>query len=438
MTRNTSSTGMSPEAPDAPPVQQPRRRAWQPEAGAEAAAALRHLNAHCWLVAGRDDAMIATVRRHESALKSAYGRLGWVLIIDRDLVRLRKSPPARPSDYAEAGPNRLTCSWFFLLVAAAESLPPRVAIGQLVNASRSAAAEAGIPATNDITERRAVVAALRMLDERGVIERVDGDLDTFVRDENAPVLLAVHHTRLAHIIANPGTLDPASDPAGWLAQVHREPDAARRMRRALVDDTCVHGALLAEDEAAWLSQRVRADDGEQIAAAFGLTLERRAEGAAFVVPEDAYRYPSELGPAPFPMPGTIPHAALLLMAQAETTGTASGAPGPGWLGITQQEATGALAAFAEENSGSWSAEYTADPAHLAKAVGELLVAINAVRITGAPAADPADRTWWFAPVTGRWGEEGSAQPKSGRHRARLATPAAQPDETPHLDMQEDR
>lgn len=400
-----------------------RRRAWQPEADAEAAELLRYLNVHCWLVAGRDDEKIAAVRRHEPALKSAYGRLGWVLVVDRDLVRLRKSPPSRPADYASGGPPTLAAAWFFLVVAAAESLPPRVSIGIIVNAARSAAAEVGIAVTNDIAERRAIVTALRMLDERGVIERLDGELDSYLHDDDAPVLLGIHHTRMAHVIANPGSRDPADDAAGWLAQVQRESDAARRMRRALVDDTCVHAALLQPDEASWLSQRVRSDDGAQIAAAFGLVLERRAEGAAFVVPEDAFRYPSELGPAPFPGIGTVPHAALQLMERAGVAGTSDGAPGVGWLGFRESEVIAAIVDLASENAagrGGWSTEYTANPARLVDAVAELLSAINAVRIsdaTGKPANPSERKTWWFAPVTGRWGAEGSAEPKSGRHRA---------------------
>ena len=147
------------------------RRAWAPEAGAEVAALLRLLVWQPWLVAGRDDDAIAAVRRNEGALRDVFGRLGWVLVAERDLVRLRKSPPPRPAAWAAQGPNPLTCSWFFLLVAAAESMPPKVALAQLVTAARAAAAEAGVAVTGKIDERRAIVAALRLLDERGVVER---------------------------------------------------------------------------------------------------------------------------------------------------------------------------------------------------------------------------------------------------------------------------
>ena len=49
----------------------------------------------------------------------------------------------RAEAYADTAPTAQTRSWFFLVVAAADSLAPDVAIGTLVNAARSAAADAG-------------------------------------------------------------------------------------------------------------------------------------------------------------------------------------------------------------------------------------------------------------------------------------------------------
>ncbi|WP_078900024.1 DUF2398 family protein [Streptomyces sp. SBT349] len=409
-----------------------RRRAWRPEADAEAALLLRRLAATPWLVGGRDDELITAVRRNESALRSAVARLGWVLVIERNLVRLRKSAPPRPQVWARQGPSPAACSWFFLLVAAAESMPPRTGLGHLVTAARSAAAEAALPQRGDISERRAIVAALRMLDERGVVERLDGDLDGYLHDDQAPVLLAIHHTRLAHVVANPGTVDPATDPQGWLEQVQREPDAARRMRRALVDDTCVHTALLDDAEAQWLSQRVRGDDGAPLATAFGLSLERRSEGAAFVVPDEVFRHFRELGPMPFPVPGTVAHAALLLIDHAALHGTAGDGPGPGWRGMTHHEVVAALTQFADNKAsgkGGWGAEYANDPVLLADRVGDLLTGTNLVHLAHADhhIDDVAGPQWWFAPATGRWAEEGTAAPKAAGSRTRspASTPTAQ-------------
>lgn len=399
------------DAPEAPaegagrPTELGRRRRWAPEASAETAAVLRLLSVRPWLVSGRDDEAIAAVRRNLPGVREALSRLGWVLVVERDLVRLRKSPPVRRAAWAADGPTPLQASWFFLLVAGAESVPPRVGLAQLVTAARASAAEAGLPVTHDISERRAIVRSLRMLDERGVVVKVEGEIEGFIEDEDAPVLLAVHHARLAHVVANYAPGDPTQDPGGWLEQVEREPDPARRMRRRLIDDAVVHLVDLDAAEADWLSRRVRSDDGAPLASAFGLRLERRVEGAAFVVPEDAFRYLHELGPTAFPAPGTVPHAALLLAEYAATNGTLSaGADGPGggWRGLQEEDVvhhTRRLAASRADGRGGWRRELAEDPARLAGEVRALLAGLDLVRVRP---AGTGVRWWWFSPATARW------------------------------------
>jgi uncharacterized protein (TIGR02678 family) len=379
-----------------------RRRVWTAgEANEEAAACLRALMVRPWLVAGRDDDLIAAVRRNEARVKDVCARLGWVLVVEPDLVRLRKTPPARLDVYAAAAPSPLTCSWFFLLAAAAESQPARVGLGALVTAAREAAAEAGVSTTGDVRERRAIIAALRLLDDRGVIERMDGELDTYVTDESAVVLLAIHHTRLVQLVANWSPVDPRTDPAGFLAQVTGERDPARRMRRRLVDDTLVHTDDLDPDEADWLSRRVRGDDGGPLADALGLHLERRAEGAAFVVPTDAFRLGRELGPFPFPSAGTVPHAALLVVDHALDRGDV--APGrPGWRSLPGSAVVAHVHALARDigaGRGGWAAEDVEDPTTLTGKVATLLTALDLARLDG---PDPATATWWFSPAVARW------------------------------------
>lgn len=383
------------------------RRAWSVEADAEISAVLRLLEAQPWLLPGRDDAAIGAVRRNLDAVREAFGRLGWVLVVERDLVRLRKSPPVRRAAWAASAPPTAVCMWFFLLVAAAESTPPRVALGGLVAAARSAAAEAGLEVTGTIPERRAIAAALRLLDARGVIEQVDGNVETYVQNDRAEVLLAVHHTRLVHVIANFADIDPSADPAGWLEQVEREPDAARRMRRRLVDDAVVHTVDLDDAEADWLSRRVRGDDGAPLAAAFGLHLERRTEGAAFVVPAEAFRYPRDLGPMPFPAPGTVGHASLLLCDAAAREGAAE-PERPGWRSLTEPEVLDRLGMWARQvgaGRGGWSADDVEDPASLARKVLDLLTGLDLVRPYDVAGRAPV---WWFSPAIGRWADPGGA------------------------------
>ncbi|MCP2342993.1 TIGR02678 family protein [Actinomadura rupiterrae] len=386
------------------------------------AALLRVLAARPWLVSGRDDALISAVRRNEGRLRTVYGRLGWVLFVSRDLVRLRKSPPPRRDSWAARAPNSLVCAWFFVLAATAESMPPKVALPHFVTEARVAAAEAGVPSTGEIDERRAIVAAFKLLDERGVVVCLDGDIERYVHDDKAPVLLAVHHVRLTHLIANAGGSDPAADPGAWLDGVEHESDPARRMRRRLVDDTVVHACDLDDAEADWLRRRVRGDDGAPLAEAFGLAVERRAEGAAFVVPEDAYRHPRELGPVPFPITGgTVPHAALLLCDAAGTdgrpaveAGVPQGAPGPGWHGLSGASVIDRLSdwsATVGAGRGGWSKDLVENPGALAVQVADLLTALDLVRIVSVGAEHAV---WWFSPVTGRWPAPAAepARPKS--------------------------
>jgi uncharacterized protein (TIGR02678 family) len=385
------------------------RRAWSPEGGVEAAEMLRLLALRPWLITGRDDDAMAKVRQNLPEITSALGRLGWALVVERDLIRLRKSPPVRRDAWAALAPSRLACTWFFLLVAAAEAMPPAVALAKLVAAAKTAAAEADVTVTGDIAERRAIVQALKLLDDRGVVEQVDGDAQSFLRDDEPPVLLAVHHTRLLHVIANFGAADVAADPRGWLRQVEAEPDTGRRMRRRLVDDTLVHTADLDEAEADWMRRRVRSDDGEQLAKAFGLHLERRSEGAAFVVPGDAFRYDRELGPVPFPSPGTVPHAALLLCGCAQTSGIAD-EDRPGWLGMARTEVQTRLAELARQfggGRGGWRTDLVESPAELLAEVQALLTRLDLVRV----AADDTS-AWWFSPASARWP---AAAPSRQRH-----------------------
>jgi len=392
-----------------PEVARPRR--WSPEGGIEAAEMLRLLAFRPWLVASRDDEAIAKVRRNLPEIRSAVGRLGWALVVERDLVRLRKSGPVRREAWAASAPSPLTCTWFFLLVAAAEAVPPTVPLGKLVSAAKLAAAEAGVAVTGEVTERRAIVHALKLLDERGVIEQVDGDVGSFVTDDEPPVLLAVHHTRLLHVIANFGAADPAANPAGWLRQAEAEPDTGRRMRRRLIDDTVVHTADLNEAEADWMRRRVRGDDGEQLAKAFGLHVERRSEGAAFVVPDDAFRYDRELGPTPFPASGTVPHAALLLCGFAQTNGMI-GDDRPGWLAVPERDVRTHLTELSAQfapGGGGWRADLVDNPAVLVAEVQALLTGLDLVRV-----GVGEDTVWWFSPSTARWASPTRPTPKT-RH-----------------------
>jgi hypothetical protein len=163
-------------------------------------------------------------------------------------------------------------------------------------------------------------------------------------------------------------------------------------------------------EADWLSRRVRGDDGAPLASAFGLHVERRLEGAAFVVPDDAFRYLHELGATPFPAPGTVPHAALLLSEYANTIGIAGSSsvgPGTGWRGLSEVEVEAHVSALCRERAsgpGGWRRELAETPALLIAEIFRLLHTLGLLRrhsdATGA-------WQWWFSPAMSRWSPQAS-------------------------------
>jgi uncharacterized protein (TIGR02678 family) len=379
-----------------------RSKSWTPEVGLEVADVLRLLMVRPWLYAWRDDDDIAKIRRNRDAIVDVFSRLGWVLIVDRDFVRLQKTAPARSAILAQGpdAPSALSCQWFFLLAAAAESMGRWVPLGTLVAAARSAAAEAEIATTDDIAERRAIVRALRMLGERGVIEDLDNNLETYVNDESAPIGLAIHHTRLVHLIANFDTQhDPVSFPSEWIDALHDEEtrEEARSVSRRLLDDAVVHVADLTETEVDWLSRRLR-DFVGPLAEVFGLHIERRAEGAAVVVPESAFRAPKELGPVAFPGRGTAAHAALLICAWARDASQADEASDGHWRAVYAHQVAEELERLAEAQSagrGGWRRDLAEDPSGaLLYAVHEILCGLDFVRIEG--------DQWIFSPAIDRW------------------------------------
>ena len=362
------------------------------------------------------DEALAVARRNLAGLRSVLSRLGWTLVAERDVVRLVKSPPSRLADWSAQAPSPLACCWVFLLAAAAEGLPQQVTIGQLVEAGKAAAAEAQVEVRTDRGERRAIVAAVRELVTRGIVEETDGQLESYLDSDDAPVLLTIFHTRLLHLITNfDATTDPGEDPKRWLHNVAREPDASRRMRRRLIDDTCVHSVDLDEAEQDWLSRRLRGDDGGPLAAAFGLVIERRTEGAAFVVPDDAFRWPRELGDVPFPGAGIVPYVALLLADIVAAEG-APGGPGAGWRGLPRERVLAELSDLASRQTtgrGGWPAERAADPAGLLKDAEGLLISTGLLRMDIG--------WWWLSPAMGRW----EAPPNSAFSGGLLPTPRAE-------------
>ncbi|MER5618691.1 DUF2398 family protein [Streptomyces sp. NPDC002215] len=373
---------------------------WQPA---------RLLKTRAWLVGGRDDAAIEAVYRHRGALREVLAAVGCTLALEADLVRVYNPAPPLSARLPEGGSAQGV--WFWLAVGALESLPARVRLGQVAAAARAGAAEIELPVTQSRVELSAFAAGLRRLCGCGVLEELEGRVEALVDgEEDPPVLLKVHHTRLLHLLPRgvpvddwgQWAIDPAGDPAGWLAGLERPADAGLRVCAMLADQAVVHACDLDEDELRWLSDK-GPTDGAALARSFGLTLEHRLEGAAWVMPQETY---DERVAGRFRFPGrrrsdagTVRHAALLLIDGLVSEGERGGvgAPGSGWCGMPKSWVVGRLGELARQHAW-WSKDLRSDLPRLAEDVrGVLEPEADLLRVTGG-----FEEWWWLSPAAARW------------------------------------
>ncbi|MEU9420203.1 DUF2398 family protein [Streptomyces sp. NPDC048272] len=399
------------------------------EQGEEVAALARHLAVQPWLLGEHDEIAIEAVHRNLQAVRGVLGNVGWSLNVEPDLVRVHKPVVWKPG-MAPEGASPVGC-WFWLTVAALESVRPRVGLGDVVAAARAMAAEAGVPVTQSATELRALLEALRMLRSRGLLEEVgDGRIEALLEQENPAVLLRVHHARLLHALPRnvpldefgQWTVDPAKDPGAWLEGLEGPLDLSQRMCGMLADQAVVHACDLSGEERQWLSDRL-ASEGAEAAAGFGLELERRVEGAAFVMPSDAYTNDRELGGFVFPRHkrgGTVGHAALLLIDHVVEQGERGGvlAPGEGWCGMCEPEIVRHLSELSVQHT-RWADEYRQAPRQLGDHVQKLLEPADLLRVSRG-----YENWWWLSPAAARWTvmsgdpDDGGAAVRSTQERVR--------------------
>ena len=231
----------------------------------------------------------------------------------------------------------------------------RLAEGIIVAAGDERLAVAGV--TFELSgreERSDLVAVVRVLLELGVLARVAGDEDAFVR-EAGDVLYDVQRHVMAVLISaprGPSTI-AAHDFDGRLRELIAEPEPVsedlrtrairHRLTRRLLDEPVVYFDELSEAELAYLTSQ-RSALTKRISERTGLVAEIRAEGIAMVDPRD------ELTDVRMPEVGTDGHVALLiteyLAARADDDGPAA-----------HQRAARAGAPAGERASGVLAAEH---------------------------------------------------------------------------------
>jgi uncharacterized protein (TIGR02678 family) len=273
---------------------------------------------------------LGLVRRHGPDLREWFdANTGWRLLVDSEVARLVKILPAdagitQPARDARSGRPFgrrryvLTCLALSVLERAdAQITLGRLAEGVILAASDANLTRAGVTfRLEGRDERSDLVSVVRLLLSLGVLTRVAGDEEAFVRDAG-DALYDVQRRSLALLLAAPrGPSTIAAESFGErVQQLAEEPvpetDELRnralrhRLTRRLLEDPVVYYDELAPEEAAYLSTQ-RGAIARRISELTGLVAEVRAEGIAMVDPDD------DLTDLRMPEAGTDGHVTLLV------------------------------------------------------------------------------------------------------------------------------
>jgi len=275
----------------------------------------------------------AAVRRHADDLRAWFAReTGWTLHIERDSARLYK----RPADLHDAsrglpGYERRRYVLLCLACAVLERADPQITLRVLGERLLLLAADPSLDARgfcftlSAAHERRELVSVCRTLLDFGVLQRVAGDEEGYVRRtglaEGGDALYDVRRRVLAGLLAavrGPSTWPADQAPSSLderLASLvtEHQPDSEEGRRtalrhhlaRRLLDDPVIYLDTLDTDLRAYFVNQ-RGAMASRLCEAAGLAAEQRAEGVA-LVDEDG-----ELTDVAMPAEGTEAHATLLV------------------------------------------------------------------------------------------------------------------------------
>jgi uncharacterized protein (TIGR02678 family) len=276
------------------------------------------------------DGDFVLVRRHAPLLRDWFERnTGWHLIVDSEMARLVKTVagpgdpthPARDVKSKQAFGRRryvLVC----LALAALSRAEAQITLGRLaeqvvLGVSDPQLTGAGVVFLLEGRDERAdLVSVVRLLIDIGVLGRVAGDEDAFVKD-TGDVLYDVRRRVLGALLTSPrgpSTIEASAFDERLTALTRELPpttDDLRNQRirhhltRRLLEDPVLYYDDLDEAERAYLVGQ-RAAITARITELTGLVAEVRAEGIAMVDPYD------DLTDVRMPESGTVGHATLLV------------------------------------------------------------------------------------------------------------------------------
>lgn len=284
---------------------------------------------HKPLMRAADDEFVL-VRRHAGELREWFDRnTGWRVQVDSEVARLVKQAagtddPTHPArDVRTRQPfGRRRYVLMCLALAVLERADAQITLGRLaeqvvVGAADPELVDAGIRFGLEGREERSDLAAVvRLLLSIGVLRRVAGDEEGFVKD-TGDALYDVDRRVLAAMLAaprGPSTIDQTTFDERLAALVHELPPTTddlrnqrirHRLTRLLLDEPVLYVDDLDEAERAYLTSQ-RSAITNRITELTGLVAEVRAEGIAMVDPYD------DLTDVRMPESGTEGHATLLL------------------------------------------------------------------------------------------------------------------------------
>jgi uncharacterized protein (TIGR02678 family) len=357
------------------------------------------------------------VQRHASELRKWFeDNTGWKLVVDSQVIRLAKElVPVTLTGALVAGHHgarvkpgdapftRRRYVLFCLAAAALERSERQTTLGRLAEEVVTLATTSDLEALQfsfaTREERADLAEAIKLLVRLGVLGRVSGEEEAYVKSGGDAVLYDIERRALSRLLAvSDGPSHLASQlpdgPVG-IEQLERglHPESPaytddernrsirRRLTRQLLEDPVVYFDELTEDERTYLA-RQRTQIGGRISEFTGLVAETRAEGMALVDPTD------QLTDLRMPQTGTDGHVTLLI---AEHLAAGEGA--------TLDELASEVRALAPRYGGHWriGARQAGAEASLAKMATAKLEALGLVRREGERVVPlPAIRRFRFA------------------------------------------
>jgi len=271
--------------------------------------AMRALLQHPLITAdGPQAAAFGLVRRHADALREWLAHhVHWSLQVTSEFARLRKVPPDQTDGTRAARDARTEAPFtrgryvlLCLALAALERSERQTTLGKLAEAmvgfftADPALATCGLSFDlKTMDERRDLVQVIRFLLEAGVLRRIQGDEDHYLKDDRSDVLYTIHRpvlTAMLSVRRGPSTI-AATDFEECLAAIVEEPmpdsedgqnrQIRIRLMRRLMDDPVLYYEDLDGRERAYLD-RQRGFMLPLIKEATGLSPEVRAEGIALL------------------------------------------------------------------------------------------------------------------------------------------------------------